>query len=69
MKIRIRKEGWGYCVDKHVGSYWKHWLPKAYATVRGEELYDYYKTPKEAENAARQEKEKMEGERDIILEI
>lgn len=69
MKIRIRQEGLGYCVDKYVGNRWKRWLPKAYDIVRGEEIYKHYRTPKEAEKAARLEKEKEMQEKDIILEI
>lgn len=56
-------------MDRYVGYMWKRWLPKAIGVIRGEEIYNYYKTPKQAERAARAEKKRMENDKDIIMEI
>lgn len=69
MKIKIHKENEnGYVVYRKVGSKWRFWLPEEQVDCRGDRYYDYYKTAKAAEKAARKEKQFLE-ENDRILDI
>lgn len=69
MEIKIHKEeDGGYSVYRKEGKRWKYWLPESDIDCRGDEFYNFFRSAKAAENAARRAKEKLE-EKDIILDI
>ena len=69
MQIKIHREDDGYSVYRKVGSRWKYWLPKSDVDVRNDECFNFFKTKKAAEYAARKEKAREEAEEDTIIEI
>lgn len=72
IKIKIHhEEDGGFSVKRMVGKHWKHWLPTPSFDPRGDEYYEYFKTMKAAEKAARAEKKRLEEKMspDVVMTI